>query len=365
MGSLVSNLVDSEVARGSGTARQAGRTMPNEFGFAEKQVGDSRVVVCIPVFNDWKSALLVVERLDLAAPTYGGPVSIVLVDDGSTEPPPDAVSRDLKSIEGVTVLRLRRNVGHQRAIAIGLSFIHSQCPCRMVVVMDGDGEDAPEHVGAMIDRCARNDYGTIVFAQRGRRSEGPVFRTGYWAFKTIHRMLTGFTYDVGNFSVVPFPLLKRLVVVSELWNHYAAGVIHARLPIDKVPLPRSHRLAGRSKMNFTGLVTHGLSAIAVYGDTVGVRVLCLLSALSVLALSGIFAVMGIRFFTDVSIPGWATNAVGMLLIFSTNLGIVAMAFVLLILQARDQSSFLPIRDWEYYVAHREALRLESRQSRAA
>ena len=35
---------------------------------------------------------------------------------------------------------------------------------------------------------------------------------------------------VGNFSVIPRDLLSRLVVVSELWNHYAAAVFKSRLP---------------------------------------------------------------------------------------------------------------------------------------
>ena len=40
------------------------------------------------------------------------------------------------------MLHLRRNLGHQRAIAIGLSHLHEQDRYARIVIMDGDGEDA-------------------------------------------------------------------------------------------------------------------------------------------------------------------------------------------------------------------------------
>jgi hypothetical protein len=57
-----------------------------------------------------------------------------------------------------------------------------------------------------------------------KRREGLVFRAGYLAFRILHRALTGRGVEVGNFSVVPFPMLARIVGISEIWNHYAAGV---------------------------------------------------------------------------------------------------------------------------------------------
>ena len=53
----------------------------------------------------------------------------------------------------------------------------------------------------------------------------------------------------------------------------SASEIFASLPVMKKFAEKYdiQRLEGRSKMNFVALVTHGLSAISVYGDTVGVR----------------------------------------------------------------------------------------------
>ena len=95
----------------------------------------------------------------------------------------------------------------------------------------------------------------------------------YAMFKLLHRVLTGKGVRVGNFSVMPRRRLSSLVVVAEIWNHYAAAVFRSRQPHCMIPTHRSRRLCGSSSMNFVSLVTHGLSAISVYSDVVGVRLL--------------------------------------------------------------------------------------------
>ena len=86
-------------------------------------------------------------------------------------------SVDPKAIARVDVLRLRRNVGHQRAIAIGLAFIHAHRPCRAVVVMDADGEDRPSDVPRLLARLDAAGDPAIVFAERTRRSSGTSSRS--------------------------------------------------------------------------------------------------------------------------------------------------------------------------------------------
>jgi glycosyltransferase involved in cell wall biosynthesis len=310
---------------------------------------ESGVTVCIPVFNDWESVTRLLEQLNDVAPLLDPEVRVVLVDDGSDEPPPERLSVSLPAIARVDVLQLRRNVGHQRAIALGLAFVNRNCPSRLVVVMDGDGEDAPADIPKLLDACRATGFGKIVFARRRKRTEGLVFRLGYFAYRIVHYVLTGRGVSIGNFSVIPSTALAKVVGVSELWNHYAAGVIHARLPVTTVPIDRGHRIAGRSKMNFVSLVSHGMSAISVYGDVVGVRLLCLVSILLLLAVAGLVAVVAIRLGTTLAIPGWATNAFGLLNVVMLNLLMLTAVFVLFVLRSRNMADFLPVRDWKHYV----------------
>lgn len=294
--------------------------------------------------------LQLLKHLDEVGHELARPIHVLLVDDGSEEPPPERLPVILSSISRVEILRLRRNVGHQRAITLGLAYLSENCSSTLVVVMDADGEDSPNDVKLLIGRCEELGYSKIVFAKRRKRTEGIVFRAGYGLYKALHYLLTGRGISIGNFSVIPAGLLPKVVGISELWNHYAAGIVHARMPLDVIPIARAQRLAGKSKMNFVSLVTHGMSAISVYGDVVGVRLLCLTSFLTAVVLAGLASVLFVRLFTDLAILGWATNAFGILAVALLNLLVLSAIFVLFLLHARNMAGFIPVRDWKIYVA---------------
>lgn len=289
-------------------------------------------------------------RLDAAL--SGRPVTarILFLDDWSQTPAPsDLAPAKLQNVASVEALRLRRNLGHQRAIAIGLSFIHAERPCDAVVIMDADGEDKPEDVPRLIQAFVEENGRKVIFAQRGRRVASLTFRLFYFLYRLGHRILTGIAVKVGNFSIIPAAHLSTLVVVSDTWNHYAASVFKSRIPYRMLPTVRGKRLAGESKMNFVGLVLHGLSAISVFAEIVGARL-----TLAILTLVGflgtlLVAVPIIRWGTDLAIPGWATTAAGLLLVIVLQMLTVALGLTLLVLFNRNNLSFLPIRDYRYFV----------------
>ena len=233
--------------------------------------------------------------------------------------------------------------------------MHAKLPCRAVVVMDGDGEDSPSDIPRLLSQMEKERCGKIVFADRTKRSETWLFRAFYMLYRLLHFVLTGVTVRVGNFSVVPYPLLTKLVAASELWNHYAASVYKNRLPFSTVPTVRANRLAAESRMNFVSLVTHGLSAISVFGDRVGVRMLTVAAILMVVSLSGLAITVVLRLTTSLAIPGWATYTSGILLIMFFQMSMLFLGFVFMILQGRDNSRFLPFRDYIDFIADTQRL----------
>ena len=215
--------------------------------------------------------------------------------------------------------------------------------------MDGDGEDAPGDVPRLLARMEETGNRSVIFAARQRRSETFVFRIFYWLFRTMHRALTGIPVRVGNFSVIPALLVGRLVVVSELWNHYAAAVFKARLPRESVPTVRGHRLMGESRMNFVALVSHGLSALSVHAEVIGVRLLVVSVIVAAGVVGLIAAVVALRLSTSMAIPGWATNAGGLLVLFLFETVAAAVFFIFLVLHSRSQPLFIPIRDYAFFI----------------
>jgi hypothetical protein len=273
------------------------------------------------------------------------------VDDGSSTPLPEGFAHEDPDVLAKTrVLSLRRNLGHQRAIAVALAYVRARLSHPMIVVMDGDGEDDPADVPRLVAKFRETGGMRIIFAERRVRSESALFILFYHLYRAAHVILTGHGVRVGNFSVIPRASLDKLVVVGELWNHYAAAVFRARLPRAAIPVRRATRIAGHSQMDFVSLVVHGLSAISVYSDIVGVRVLAATSGLIAIAMAALAVVVGVRLFTDLAIPGWATVTVGLLLVVLTQAVTIALIFILMMLSGRQSSTFLPIRDYAYFVA---------------
>lgn len=304
----------------------------------------------MPVWNDWHALTLLLGQLDACLANTGLTVQVVLVDDASQEPPPVTLRElQLRHIERVWVLPLRRNLGHQRAIALGLAYVEAEMHCEAVAVMDGDGEDTPSDLLRLIERSRQLEGSAVVFAERTQRSEGRVFLAGHLAYRLLHRLLTGKSVNFGNFSVIPLALLRRVVVVSELWNHYAAAIMRSRIPYVALHSSRGQRLAGRSQMNLVSLIAHGLSAMSVHADVAGVRLLVANTvALTALGIC-LSIVVGLRLFTTLAIPGWASTVGMLLLVLMAQSAVLNMVFVFISLQGRTGHGFLPARDYVHYV----------------
>ncbi len=313
-----------------------------------------RIVILIPVFNDWEAANVLLDGLDqaLARQPFGS-AEVLFVDDGSTLAVPSGFgARKFTALKRVDILRLRRNLGHQRAIAVGLVFVYQNLARRAVVVMDGDGEDKPEDIATLAAKFEQENGRDIIFAERSKRFESLLFRIFYRLYRLIHVVLTGDPVRVGNFSMVPFEALSKLVVLPEIWQHYAAAVIRSRLAYRSIPIARGRRVAGQSKMNFIGLLLHGLTAFFVYGDIVGARLLVGIAL--ALALGTVLVAIGIG--THLAETGRSAYAVAILGIIILLQAIpIALIVVFTVIGSRLNSGFLPIRDCGYFVSGVESV----------
>jgi glycosyltransferase involved in cell wall biosynthesis len=315
------------------------------------------LVVLMPVYDDWDAASVLIEQLSAALTDFHHVRPLVLlIDDGSTTPvPAELVRKPLSPVSAVDILHLRRNVGHQRAIAVGLTYVFDNVPCDAVLIMDSDGQDRPEDVPRLIEKFLDEGKDRAIFAERKKRMETTMFRICYRCYQVLHKVLTGIAVRVGNFSIIPFDHLSALVVSPELWNHYAAAVFKLGLPTGRLSASRAPRLSGKSRMNFVSLVIHGLSAISVFGEVVGTRILVAGLGLSGLLVCTLTSVVGIRLFTDLAVPGWATYTGGILLVLLILILATTSSFLFFVLTTRNMASFLPIRDCPLYIHDTETV----------
>ena len=102
-------------------------------------------------------------------------------------------------------------------------------------------------------------------------------------------------------------------------------------------------------MNFVSLVTHGLSAISVYSDVVGVRLLVMSIILAFLTFAGMSGAVLVRLLTNLAIPGWASYTVGILLVLFVQAIMATFVFSFVILSSRHGTTFLPRRDYSFFI----------------
>lgn len=282
------------------------------------------LVVVTPVYEDREASTQLFVELQN---NFGASAFVVVVDDGSVREPVEADSLLAAGLSGI-IIRLRRNVGHQRAIAVGLAFVADEIPTAdRIVVMDSDGEDRPATIYALLDALQSPQF-EIAVAERKSRVETLRFRAFYVLYKIIFGALTGRRISFGNFMALKPAAARRLSSMHESWTHLAGSVLASKLPIAVVPLDRGARYAGRSKMNFVGLALHGFKALMVFAEDVLVRVGLACVVISLLAVLGALAAIVLKL-VGFATPGWFSVALGVLfLVFLQTAALTLMTLML-------------------------------------
>ena len=312
------------------------------------------LAIVTPIFNDFEAFRTLCAEISKAAGALPVCFSVIGIDDGSSQPLTLDADPNAANLKEVEILRLICNLGHQRAIAVGLAEVAQRHAFDAVIVMDCDGQDRPSDLVRLIN-AHQVDSTAIIVAQRARRSEGLRFRVLYALYRRLFTLLTGRRIDFGNFLLIPRPMVTRLAHMPEIWNHLAASVLRSRVRVVGVPTKRGRRYAGDSSMNLVPLLAHGLSAIAVFSDIVFVRLLILASTVSALALTLGTGAVAVRIGTDLAIPGWASNVVGISAIILFQAVTLSVVASLTMLASRSSAVFIPTLHADEYVAERVTL----------
>lgn len=305
------------------------------------------LIVLTFCLNDWDS--LGALALDLETEMMGANKRILLmvIDDGSSVKPRPFSNSTFQNLS-VEIVCLSRNVGHQRAIAVGLCLISTRCFSSPVVVMDCDGEDKPQDIIRLLESLEAKSA-TCVFAQRGTRSEGIVFRAGYSCYRLVHRLFTGQNVRFGNFAILQPQLIKNLVLDPNLMNHFSATILSGRYSYESVRCDRGLRYHGKSQMNLERLITHGLSAISCFTDRVATRLLLMFSVSFLISMIGVIAVVLTRWGTNLVIPNWVNTAAFGFAIMASQFAVASLLFTFGVLASRSLYRAFPIDIYERFI----------------
>ena len=228
-----------------------------------------KYIILIPLYNDWKSVSVLLKKIDLQINGWDAEVSVIIVNDASTEER-SGLDSNYKKITSVKILNMKENRVHQRCIAAGLKYIYKNEDFDRVIIMDADGEDRPEELSDFFKKAQVNSSMTIT-GNRYKRSEGFVFRALYEIHKLLTLIFTGKLIKFGNFSCLPKDHVKQLIQKPYLWNSYSSSVVRTIDDRTFIPSIRGLRYVLPSQMNFTALVFHSLAIISVFRNAVIIR----------------------------------------------------------------------------------------------
>lgn len=267
-----------------------------------------KFLIITPVFEDRESFL---ELLKAIRAEFYDEAYVIAVEDGSLISPAligDFISSNVSG----ELISLKRNVGHQSAIAIGLQYVGLNFPKSTVVILDSDGEDVPATIPKLLHLIDEEGVVAVV-AERSKREVSVQFKIFYSLYKIVFRSLTGKNINFGNYMALKPLAIQRLLAMHELWVHVAGCLLYSKLPIKGISIERGARYRGTSKMNFSSLVLHALKGMSIFSNSIVVRVCTVSSLFAFLALL-LMPIPLVLKTLNLASPGWSSTLFAALLI---------------------------------------------------
>ena len=221
-----------------------------------------KIVILIPVFNDWESLKKLLSEINENLQNFKGiDFECLIVNDSSTIDQPNLTRpSNIKSLE---ILNMKENRGHARCNAFGIRHVLQKKDFDYLILMDGDGEDRPIEIKSLIE--AINNKPTVsVVAKRVKRSEGPFFQFMYQVHKLITLIFTGQNINFGNYSILTKKDVEKLHSKASLWSSFSGTVKKNLKSLNEIKSVRGLRYFGPSQMSLFKLLIHSFSIIAVF-----------------------------------------------------------------------------------------------------
>jgi len=248
-----------------------------------------RLSIAIPVHNE-ESVLPELLRRTLAMldELPGGPHELLFVDDGSTDRSVPMIREAAEHDARIVLVTLSRNFGHQAALSAALDHVTGDA----VVVMDGDLQDIPEAIPALVQRF--HEGFDVVYAQRTGRKEAWPLRFCYFLFYRLMAKLSDIRLplDTGDFGLMSRRVVDEIRRLPEHHRYLRGLRTWVGYRQVGIAVERSERHSGKSKYGFLRLLklaSDGLFAFSI----VPIRAAAMLgaSAVGVSMLYGGYAVV--------------------------------------------------------------------------
>lgn len=279
------------------------------------------VSIVIPMYNEEESATQTLDEVVNALEYYKGKTEIIFVDDCSTDRSIEVLSNARRG-QRVKILALRKNVGHMRALCIGISHAEGDC----VITLDCDLQDPPRYIPELIESyisiTSSNEKIDVIQTVRVNRKTDTLFKsmTARMYYK-IMRGLTGIsvTTNAADYRLMSRSCVDALTALPEKEKILRLLIPALGFKVKELEIVRDVRYAGKSKYPLSKMISLAINS-AIGFTTKPLRMLGVFGVFISLFMLILSAIFGILWLQGKTVPGWTSIV---FLILSTNAALFA------------------------------------------
>jgi len=219
------------------------------------------LTVTIPVHNEAGCLEELHRELTQTLVAWGRSYEIIIVDDGSTDGSFAILAR-LQAVDPhLRVLRFRRNFGQTAAFSAG--FAHARG--RLIVTSDGDLQNDPRDIPAMVNRLEDNDLDIVCGWRKDRKDAFLMRRVPSLVANRLISWATGVAlHDYGcSLKVFRSEVVKPLKLYGEMHRFIPAIASEQGVSIAEVVVNHRARRHGASKYGISRTIRVILDLLTV------------------------------------------------------------------------------------------------------
>lgn len=296
--------------------------------------------IIIPLYNEEKVFPLLAARITALLNQSHLAITVILVDDGSSDATPFLMKQLSSEDERFSSLVLSRNFGHQLALTAALTIVNAS---EAVMIIDGDLQDPPELFGDMYKLYKEGH--DVVYAVRESRKEG-FFKVGF--YKLFYRILQKIAsidipLDSGDFSLLSRRVVDVLNTMPEE-SRYLRGM-RSWVGFKQIgyKYSRPDRQAGNTQYTFRHLLRLAMNGIFNFSEF-PIKFITFLGV-STMSISVIyFIVTLVKRFSSDYVPDGFTAIVFLIILFGgvqlISIGIIGEYLIRVFFQVKKRPLFI-------------------------
>jgi dolichol-phosphate mannosyltransferase len=219
--------------------------------------------VIIPIYNEEMNLVPMNNRIIAALMPLHLHYEIIYVNDGSKDNSLPIIMGLSEENASVKYIDFSRNFGHQIAISAGLEHAVGE----RIVIMDGDGQDPPELIPALLIKSKEGFE--VVYAKRKKR-KGESFLKKLTA-KLFYRFLANITQieiplDTGDFRLIHRKVQKVLLNMPEQHKYLRGQIAWIGFNSTFVEYDREERMGGNTKFTYGKMMRFATDGISGFSN---------------------------------------------------------------------------------------------------